>query len=93
MEKYLSRVRPENKRPKKKSYKIHSKILDDDLWIVATDKELKELISEGIKEVIYTQDEISRMIDEGVSKEGLVAIHKVKNAFPVSGIEDISKES
>ena len=93
MGKYLSRVRPESNRPKKKSYNIYSKILEDDIWVVPTDKELQGLIDEGVEETIFTLEEVSRMIDEGVTKEGLKAIHKVKNAFPVSGIEDISKES
>ena len=75
-----------------KTYKIYSRILDNYLWIVATDKELKELVSEGIKETIYTHEEVSRMIDEGVSKEGLKTIHKVKKAFPLSSVEDVSNE-
>jgi len=77
----------------KASYKIYSKILDDYLWIVATDKELQALVAEGIKEVIYTQEEVLRMIDEGVTKEGLKAIHKVKKVFPLSSVEDISDEN
>jgi len=77
----------------KVSYKIYSKILDDDLWIVATDKELKVLVTEGIKDVIYTQEEVSKVIDEGVSKEGLVAIHKVKCAFTESSVMDIGIKS
>ena len=67
--KYLSRVRPEDKRSKGKYYKIYSKILEDDLWIVTTDRELKALVSKGITDVMYTQEEVSRMIDEGVTKE------------------------
>jgi hypothetical protein len=76
----------------KATYKIYSKILDDYLWIVATDKELKELIAEGIQETIYTHEEVSRMMDEGVSKEGLKTIHKIKKAFSGSSIEEISDE-
>lgn len=92
MEKYLSRVKANNKRPEKKSYKIYSKILDDYLWLVPTDNEMQELVAEGIKETIYTHEEVSRMIDEGVSKGGLKAIHKVKQAFPLSSVEDVSNE-
>lgn len=73
------------------AYKIHSKILGDDLWIVDTEKELQGMVDEGVTETIYTQKEVSMMIDEGVSKDGLVAIHKVKNDFSGSGIEDIYK--
>jgi len=74
------------------AYKIHSRILGDDLWIVATNRELQDLVNEGIKETIYTQEEVSRMIDEDVSKEGLVALHKVKGAFPATTVEDIESE-
>ena len=81
MEKYLSRVRPENKKLKKKSYNIYSKILDDNLWLVPTDNEMKDLLSEAVKDVIYTHKEVAKLIDEGVSKEGLKAIHKVKKSF------------
>ncbi len=76
----------------KVTYKIYSKILDDYLWIVATDKELKELVTEGIKDVIYAQEEVSRMIDEGVPKEGLKAIHKVKKTISGSTVENIENE-
>lgn len=77
----------------KVTYKIYSKILDDYLWLVPTDNEMKKLVTEGITDVIYTKKEVSRMIDESVSKEGLKAIHKVKNIFPGSSIEDIGKKS
>ncbi len=93
MDKYLSRVKPDNKRPKNKPYKIYSKILKDYLWIAATDKELKELVSEGVKEVIYIQAEVSMLIEEGVSKEGLEAIHKIKQVFLESRIEDVGTKS
>lgn len=91
MEKYLSRVKLDNIKAEKKAYKIYSKVLNDYLWLVGTEKELQEMVAEGIKEAIYTHEEVSRMIDEGVSKEGLAAIHKVKRNFPKSTIEDIYK--
>ncbi len=74
------------------AYKIHSKILGDDLWIVPSDRELQDLVDEGIKETIYTQEEVSRMIDADVSKGGLTALHKVKGAFPAATVEDIESE-
>jgi len=92
MEKYLSRVETENKKPKKLSYKIYSKILEDYLWIVTTDKARKELIAEGVKDAIYTQEEVAKLMDEGISKAELVAIHKIKKAFPGSSIEDLIDE-
>ncbi len=75
----------------KVSYKIYSKILDDVVWIVATDKELKELIEEGIKETIYTHKEVSRMLEEGVSREGLVAIQEIKKGFPGATVGKIEQ--
>ncbi|ODS34504.1 MAG: hypothetical protein SCARUB_00380 [Candidatus Scalindua rubra] len=76
----------------RKTYKIYSKILDDYLWIVANGKELQELVTEGVKDVIYTQEEVSRMIDECVSKEGLKVIHKVKKSFTGATVENIENE-
>ena len=93
MGKYLSRVRSEDKISKRKSYKIHSRIIADYLWIVADKNELQGLVDEGITDTIYTLEEVSRMIDEGVTKEELKSIHKVKNTFPSSIIEGISKKS
>jgi hypothetical protein len=77
----------------RKTHKIYSKILEDYLWIVATDKELQGLVDEGINETIYTQEEVSKMIDGDVTKEGLKAIHRVKKFFPGSSVEDISNEN
>ena len=76
----------------KVAYKIHSRILADYLWLVADDNELQGLVDEGITDAIYTKYEVSRMIDEGVTKEGLKAIHKVKGAFPAATVEDIDSE-
>ncbi len=76
----------------KASYRIYSKILEDYLWIVTTNIGRKELIAEGVEDAIYTQEEVSRMIDEGISKEGLIAIHKVKKAFAGAMVEDVSDE-
>mgnify|MGYP003991849071 CR=1 FL=1 len=90
--KYLSRVRPEDKRSKGKYYKIYSKILEDDLWIVTTDRELKALVSKGITDVMYTQEEVSRMMDESVSEEGLKAVHKVKKSFSGAIVDSIERK-
>ena len=75
----------------KVSYKIYSKILDDVVWIVASDRELQALVDEGIKKVIYTQEEVSRMIEEGVSREGLVAIQEIKKGFPGATVGKIEQ--
>jgi hypothetical protein len=66
----------------KASYRIYSKALDDYLWIAATERGLQELVDEGVEDAIYTQEEVSKLMGEGVTKEGLVAIHKIKKTFP-----------
>lgn len=74
------------------SYRIYSKILGDYLWIMATEKGLQELVDEGITEVIYTQKETNKLMTNKVSKEGLVAIHKIKKTFSGATVEDIENE-
>ena len=76
----------------KATYKIYSKILDDCLWIAATDKELKELVDEGIKEVIYTQEEANKLMINKVTKEGLKKIYNIKKFFPGATVENISRK-
>ena len=71
-------------------YKIYSKILDDFLWIVANEKELRDLIAEGVQDAIYIHNDIEQL--DGISKEGLKAVHKIKKTFPGSRIEDIKHE-
>ena len=70
-------------------YKIYSKILDDFLWIVANEKELRDLIAEGVQDAIYIHNDIEQL--DGISKEGLKAIHKIKRAFPGATIEGIKE--
>ena len=72
------------------AYKIYSKILDDYIWIAVTEREYQGLVAEGIKEVIYTQEEANKLMANKVSKDGLRAIHKIKKNFPGASIQDIS---
>ena len=74
----------------KVTYKMYSKILDDYIWIAATEREYQGLVAEGIKEVIYTQEEANELMANKVSKDGLRAIHKIKKNFPGASIQDIS---
>lgn len=74
----------------KVTYKMYSKILDDYIWIAATERECQGLVAEGIKEVIYTQEEANKLMANKVSKDGLRAIHKIKKNFPGASIQDIS---
>ncbi len=72
-------------------YKIYSKILDDFLWIVANEKELRDLIAEGVQDAIYIHNDIEKL--DGISKEGLKAVHKIKRVFPGSTVEDIKHKN
>ncbi len=76
---------------KKKTYKIYSKILDAYLWVVATDAEMQKMLAEGVEEPIYTYDDVVKL--DGISKEGLKAIHKIKKVFPESTVEDIKHKN
>ena len=80
MEKYLSRVKSEGRKRKLNGREI------------IANAESQKMMAEGIEEVTYTFDEVSQMIDEGISKEGLVAIQKIKKAFLGSTVEAVSNE-
>ena len=41
-----------------------------------------------VEEPVYTYEEVKKL--EGISREGLRAIYKLKRAFPGSCIEDVS---
>ncbi len=69
-------------------YKIYSKILNEFLWIVANEKELRDLIAEGVQDAIYIHNDLEQL--DGISKEGLKAIHKFKRIFPGSTVEDVN---
>ncbi len=71
-------------------YKIYSKILDDFLWIVANEKELRDLIAEGIQDAIYIRNDIEQL--DGTTEEELKKIHKFKRIFPGSTIEELKHE-
>lgn len=70
-------------------YEVYSNILDDFLWIVADEKELRDLIAEGIKDAVYTHDDISKLTGKDISKDALRKIQSIKKAFPGSTVEDI----
>ncbi len=55
--------------------KIHSNILGEDIYIVSA-SEREKLISEVIKEVVYTIDEIVEMW--GMNREDIKEIHEIK---------------
>lgn len=75
----------------KVAYRVYSNILQGYLWVVA-DGEDREVLkaSQDITEAIYSQDEIKEL--RGLSKEDLREIHKIKETFPESTIEQITKK-
>ena len=64
--------------------KVYSEILGCNLWVVATEKDMNALRQQGVKEAIYTQDEIREL--ERLPKEDLAGIHKVKEVFENSKV-------
>ena len=74
---------------RKVGVKVYSEILGCYLWIVRSDEDMHFLRSQGVTETIYTQDEIRRL--KGLDRDSLKEIHKVKEAFPESKVEEIIK--
>ena len=69
------------------AYKVYSEVLQAYLWVVDTDADMHALRSQGITEAIYTADEIKKL--KGIDKDSLRAIHKVKEVFENSKVEEI----
>ena len=76
----------------KVAYKVYSEILQAYLWVVDTDEDMHSLrASQGVSEAIYTADEIKKL--KGLSSESLREIHKVKEVFENSKIEQVNHET
>lgn len=73
----------------KVAYRVYSEILQAHLWVVDTVEDMHSLRSQGIAETIYSHDEIKEL--RKLSKEDLREIHKVKEIFPESTIEEIKR--
>ena len=69
------------------AYKVWSEILQAYLWVVDTDQDMHSLRSKKVSEAIYTGDEIRKL--RSLSKDSLKEIHKVKEVFPDSIVEEI----
>ena len=74
---------------KKVVYRVYSKILEANLWVVDTDADMISLRSKGIGESIYTKREIKEL--KRVPRENLKEIHMVKAIFLNSIIEEVKK--
>jgi hypothetical protein len=72
----------------KVAYKVYSEILQAHLWVVVdTDQDMHYLRSQGISGAIYTGDEIEKL--KSLGKDSLKEIHKVKEVFPESIVEEL----
>jgi hypothetical protein len=74
----------------KVAYRIYSEILETFLWVVETDRDMHTLRSQGKTEAIYTQDEIAEL--NGLCKDSLREIHRTKEVFPKSTIEQVKSK-
>ncbi|MBT9168960.1 MAG: hypothetical protein DDT19_02312 [Syntrophomonadaceae bacterium] len=71
----------------KVAYKVYSEILQANLWVVDTDEDMHSLRTQGVTEAIYTKGEIRKL--KGLSRDSLKEIHRAKEVFPESSIEEI----
>lgn len=85
--KYLNRVEKDLRETDRIAVRVYSEILDCYLWVVETDQDLHSLRSQDAPEAIYTGDEIKRL--QGLSKDSLKEIHKIKEVFTDSKVEEI----
>ena len=73
------------------AYKIYSEILEAYLWVVYSRDDMRTLrVFKGTQEPIYTLDDCQRL--QGIDSAFLRQIHKVKDVFPESTIEQITKK-
>ena len=73
------------------SYRVYSEILEAFLWVVADYEDIKALrTSQKVTEAIYTEDEIRKL--KGLDREGLKAIHTVKEIFENSKVEKVEEK-
>ena len=71
----------------KVAYKVWSEILKAYLWVIADDEDMHTLRSQGVTDAIYKADEIRKL--KGLDKGSLKEIHKVKEVFKESKVEEI----
>jgi transcription initiation factor IIF auxiliary subunit len=74
----------------KMAYRVYSEILQAHLWVVETDQDMHSLRSQRIHETIYTGHDVEEL--KKLPKNLLKAIHSVKEAFPLSSVEEITNE-
>lgn len=72
----------------KVAYNVYSNILQAYLWVVDTDEDMQSQRSQGITGAIYSKDEVKEL--KKLPKEALKVIHKVKEVFLMSTVEEIT---
>lgn len=66
--------------------KIYSEILNCELWLCSNNDMAAQLKQDDAETVIYTVDELRRLIKLNPDPEELKAIHNIKSVFPASTI-------
>ena len=89
LKQYLKRVEKDSQETDRIDVRVYSDILGSCLYIAETDEDLHALKSKGVSEPIYTSDEIQKL--KGLSKDSLKEIHKVKEIFEDSKVEEIKE--
>lgn len=72
----------------KVAYRIYSSILQAYLWVVDTNEDMHTLRFQGVSEAVYTGNEIKKL--RGLRKDSLIGIHRVKEVFENSKVEEIT---
>lgn len=74
----------------KAACKVYSGVLGCYLWVMDTDQDIHPLMSRGVPEAIYSHDEIKKLRE--LSREDLKNIHKIKETFENSKIEEVKRK-
>ena len=73
---------------RKVAVKVYSEVLGCHLWVTTnTDEDMHTLRNQGVTEAIYSRDEVDKL--KGISKDSLKAIHKIKEVFEKSRVEEV----
>ena len=66
----------------KVAYRVQSKLLGCDIWLVESEEGMNKLVTKGVKEPIYTYQEIGELKE--MPEELLKEINGIKTLFPGS---------
>lgn len=68
--------------------KIHSEVLGCEIWLCGNERIAAQLRQDDLGAVIYTADEMRRLIKVNRVSEDLKGIHNAKTGFPGSKVVD-----